>query len=190
MSSDGFWNDQKNAQRIIQETNSLKNMIEEYQRIDKALVLLKENLDDLKDAYDEEMIELVEEDYQNVIDRFEKFEIMVLLSQPYDKSNAIIELHPGAGGTESQDWAMMLYRMYCRYAEKKGYKVTVLDYQDGEEAGIKSCSILIEGYMAYGYLKSEKGVHRLVRISPFDASGRRHTSFASVDVMPQFNNEI
>ena len=190
MSSDGFWNDQKNAQRIIQETNSLKNMIEEYQRIDKALVLLKENLDDLKDAYDEEMFELVEEDYQNVIDRFEKFEIMVLLSQPYDKSNAIIELHPGAGGTESQDWAMMLYRMYCRYAEKKGYKVTVLDYQDGEEAGIKSCSILIEGYMAYGYLKSEKGVHRLVRISPFDASGRRHTSFASVDVMPQFNNEI
>lgn len=190
MSEEGFWNDQKSAQRIIQETNSLKNMIEEYQRIDKALVMLKENLDDLKDAYDEEMFELIEEDYNNVIDRFEKFEIMVLLSQPYDKSNAIIELHPGAGGTESQDWAMMLYRMYCRYAEKKGYKVTVLDYQDGEEAGIKSCSILIEGYMAYGYLKSEKGVHRLVRISPFDASGRRHTSFASVDVMPQFNNEI
>ena len=190
MSSDGFWNDQKNAQRIIQETNSLKNMIEEYQRIDKALVLLKENLDDLKDAYDEEMFELVEEDYQHVIDRFEKFEIMVLLSQPYDKSNAIIELHPGAGGTESQDWAMMLYRMYCRYAEKKGYKVTVLDYQDGEEAGIKSCSILIEGYMAYGYLKSEKGVHRLVRISPFDANSRRHTSFASVEVTPEFNDEI
>ena len=115
---------------------------------------------------------------------------MVLLSHPYDKNNAILELHPGAGGTESQDWASMLYRMYCRWAERKGYKVTLLDYQEGEEAGIKSVSILIEGDMAYGYLKAEKGVHRLVRISPFDSSGRRHTSFASLDVMPQFSDEI
>ena len=190
MSEEGFWNDTKKAQRIIQETNSLKNIIATYQRVDKAFKMIQENLDELKDAYDEEMLQLVEEDYLNITKTFEQFEIEVLLSQPYDKSNAILELHPGAGGTESQDWCQMLYRMYCRYAEKKGYKVTVLDYQDGDEAGIKSCSILIEGYMAYGYLKAEKGVHRLVRISPFDAGGRRHTSFASVDVMPEFNNEI
>lgn len=190
MSEENFWNDTKKAQRIIQETNSLKNIIATYQRVDKAFKMIQENLDELKDAYDEEMLQLVEEDYLNITKTFEEFEIEVLLSQPYDKSNAILELHPGAGGTESQDWCQMLYRMYCRYAEKKGYKVTILDYQDGDEAGIKSCSILIEGYMAYGYLKAEKGVHRLVRISPFDAGGRRHTSFASVDVMPEFNNEI
>lgn len=185
-----FWQDQKNAQRIIQETNSLKNILETYERIDKAFKMLEENLNDLKDGFDEEMYMLVEEDYHNIMNTFDKFEIDVLLNQPYDKSNAIIELHPGAGGTESQDWCQMLYRMYCRYGEKKGYKVSVLDYQDGDEAGIKSCSILLEGYMAYGYLKAEKGVHRLVRISPFDSSGRRHTSFASVDVMPQFNDDI
>ena len=190
MSEENFWNDTKKAQRIIQETNSLKNIIATYQRVDKAFKMIQDNLDELKDAYDDQMLQLVEEDYLNITKTFEEFEIEVLLSQPYDKSNAILELHPGAGGTESQDWCQMLYRMYCRYAEKKGYKVTILDYQDGDEAGIKSCSILIEGYMAYGYLKAEKGVHRLVRISPFDAGGRRHTSFASVDVMPEFNNEI
>lgn len=190
MSLEDFWSDPKQAQRVIQETNSLKNIIATYERVDKAFKMIQENLDELKDAYDEDMLQLVEEDYLNITKTFEQFEIEVLLSQPYDRSNAILELHPGAGGTESQDWCQMLYRMYCRYAEKKGYKVTVLDYQDGDEAGIKSCSILIEGYMAYGYLKAEKGVHRLVRISPFDAGGRRHTSFASVDVMPEFNNEI
>ena len=190
MSEENFWSDTKKAQRIIQETNSLKNIIATYQRVDKAFKMIQDNLDELKDAYDDQMLQLVEEDYLNITKTFEEFEIEVLLSQPYDKSNAILELHPGAGGTESQDWCQMLYRMYCRYAEKKGYKVTVLDYQDGDEAGIKSCSILIEGYMAYGYLKAEKGVHRLIRISPFDAGGRRHTSFASVDVMPEFNNEI
>ena len=190
MSLEDFWSDPKQAQRIIQETNSLKNIIATYERVDKAFKMIQDNLDELKDAYDEEMLQLIEEDYLNITKTFEQFEIEVLLSQPYDRSNAILELHPGAGGTESQDWCQMLYRMYCRYAEKKGYKVTVLDYQDGDEAGIKSCSILIEGYMAYGYLKAEKGVHRLVRISPFDAGGRRHTSFASVDVMPEFNNEI
>ena len=133
---------------------------------------------------------LVEEEYNETMKLFDDFEIQVLLSHPYDKNNAILELHPGAGGTESQDWCEMLYRMYTRWAEKKGYKVTVLDYQEGDEAGIKSCSLLIEGFMIYGYLKAEKGVHRLVRISPFDASGRRHTSFASVDIMPQFDDDI
>ena len=133
---------------------------------------------------------MLDEEYLETVNQFENFEVMVLLSHPYDKNNAILELHPGAGGTESQDWASMLYRMYCRWAERKGFKVTVLDYQEGEEAGIKSASILIEGEMAYGYLKAEKGVHRLVRISPFDSSGRRHTSFASLDVMPQFSDDI
>ena len=133
---------------------------------------------------------LLEEEYPETMKQFEGFEINVLLSHPYDKNNAILELHPGAGGTESMDWAGMLYRMYSRWAEKKGFKITVLDFQEGEEAGVKSCSLLIEGDLAYGYLKAEKGVHRLVRISPFDSSGRRHTSFASLDVMPQFSDDI
>ena len=123
-------------------------------------------------------------------EKFEAFEIKVLLSHPYDHSNAILELHPGAGGTESQDWADLLYRMYTRYADRKGFKVTLLDYQPGDEAGIKSVSFKVEGDMAYGLLKAERGVHRLVRISPFDSSGRRHTSFCSLDVLPEFNNDI
>ena len=114
----------------------------------------------------------------------------VLLSNDYDHANAVLEIHPGAGGTESQDWAEMLFRMYQRYAQKNGYGFEVVDYQDGDEAGLKSCSVIIKGDMAYGYLKGESGVHRLVRISPFDANARRHTSFASVEVCPEFNDEI
>ena len=129
-------------------------------------------------------------EYQETKEKMDSFEISVLLSHEYDQNNAILELHPGAGGTESCDWADMLYRMYTRYAMQHGYKVTVLDYQPGEVAGIKSVTFLVEGDKAYGYLKSEKGVHRLVRISPFDSGARRHTSFASLDVMPQFNDEI
>ncbi len=144
----------------------------------------------LKQDFDEEIFELFEMEFLEMKNNFDDFEIKVLLSHEYDHSNAILELHPGAGGTESCDWADMLYRMYSRWAEKHGFKVTVLDYQPGDEAGIKSITFLVEGDMAYGYLKAEKGVHRLVRISPFDAGGRRHTSFASLDVMPQFNNEI
>ncbi len=122
----------------------------------------------------------------------EKTNLLLLLSGPYDKNNCILEIHPGAGGTESCDWASMLYRMYTRYCEKKNFKVEVLDYQDGEEAGIKSVSILVKGLNAYGYLKNEKGIHRLVRLSPFDSNNRRHTSFASVEVTPEIekNDEI
>jgi peptide chain release factor 2 len=130
---------------------------------------------------------------KTLIAKFEAFELQLLLNGPYDKSNAILELHPGAGGTESQDWAEMLLRMYRRYAEGAGYKVEVLDYLPGDEAGVKSVTLLIKGHNAYGYLKAEKGVHRLVRISPFDSSGRRHTSFVSCDVVPEIeddNNEI
>lgn len=190
MNEPNFWDDQKQAQRVIQQCNATKDLIDRYAKLNASFESLNETADLMKEAFDEELMMILEEEFAETMASFEKFEILVLLSEPYDKNNAILELHPGAGGTESQDWAQMLYRMYCRWAEKKGYKVTVLDYLDGEEAGIKSVSILIEGYMAYGYLKAEKGVHRLVRISPFDSSGRRHTSFASCDVMPQFNNDV
>ena len=132
----------------------------------------------------------MDEEYKNTMKDFEDYEIQVLLSGPYDDHNCILEIHPGAGGTEAMDWAQMLYRMYCRYGERKGYKITVLDYLEGEEAGIKSVSVLLEGPMAYGYLKAENGVHRLVRISPFDSNARRHTSFASVEVIPEFEDDI
>jgi len=147
-------------------------------------------VEDLSKNYDEEMFELVEAEYEDAIKAFEDFEVKVLLSNDYDHSNAILEIHPGAGGTESQDWAEMLFRMYQRYATKNGYGFEVIDYEPAIDAGLKSCSVLIKGDLAYGYLKGESGVHRLVRISPFDASGRRHTSFASVEVIPEFNDEI
>jgi len=151
---------------------------------------LLNSLDELNKNYDEELKELLEVEYYEVNELFSSFEIKVLLSNDYDHSNAILEIHPGAGGTESQDWASMLYRMYQRYCQKNGYGFEVLDYEDGDEAGMKSCSVLIKGDLAYGYLKGESGVHRLVRISPFDAAGRRHTSFASVEITPEFNDEI
>lgn len=164
--------------------------MDSYDALQKALNSLDETQELLKEDFDEEIFELFELEYQEMEKNFADFEIKVLLSHEYDHSSAILELHPGAGGTESCDWADMLYRMYSRWAEKHEFKVSVLDYQPGDEAGIKSITFLVEGDMAYGYLKAEKGVHRLVRISPFDAGGRRHTSFASLDVMPQFNDEI
>lgn len=190
MGDANFWSDAKKAQHIIKENNSLKKLLEVHQMLTDGLKDLSSTLDELNKHYDEDLKAILEEEYIHMIKSFDDFEIMTLLSEDYDHSNAIIELHPGAGGTESQDWAMMLYYMYRKWADDKGYKVTVLDYQNGDEAGIKSASILLEGPLAYGYLKGEKGVHRLVRISPFDSSGRRHTSFASVDVMPEFNDDI
>ncbi len=187
---ENFWNDPKKAQSIIRTRNSLKNIVDSYEQLDQQFTSLDETADELKQSFDEELMELAVQEYDEVFETFESFEIQVLLSHEYDQNNAILELHPGAGGTESCDWCAMLYRMYTRYAEKKGYKVSVLDYLPGEEAGIKSVTLLVEGDKAYGYLKSEKGVHRLVRISPFDSGARRHTSFASLDVMPQFNDEI
>ena len=187
---EGFWDDLNHAQKVIANMNQLKELTGSYYDLKKNLDSLKETAVMLKEEMDADLFELMEEEYLEFIKQFEGYEIKVLLSHEYDHSSAILELHPGAGGTESQDWAEMLYRMYSRYAADKGYKVTVLDYLAGDVAGIKSVSILIEGDLAYGYLKAERGVHRLVRISPFDSSGRRHTSFASVDVMPQFNDEI
>lgn len=161
-----------------------------FHKVSNDLSGLEELYEILKEDKDEELQLLFEEDFSSFENEMEAFEIKVLLSNEYDRFNCILELHPGAGGTESCDWCEMLYRMYSRYATDKGFKVTVLDYLAGDEAGIKSVTILVEGEMAYGYLKSEKGVHRLVRISPFDSGGRRHTSFASVDVMPEFNDSI
>ena len=145
----------------------------------------------IKEENDIELKELVEIEIKEIEKKLEELEIIILLNGPYDKLDAILEIHPGAGGTESQDWALMLYRMYTRYFDKKGYKYEVIDYQNGEEAGIKSVTVLVHGENLYGYLKGEKGVHRLVRISPFDSNKRRHTSFASVDISPLFkNNEV
>lgn len=190
MMDEGFWNDRKTAQGLIDEMNFEKEIVESYKHLSDRYASMEETVDMLKVEFDEEMMGMVEDEVLAAQKEFEEFEIKLLLSHPYDKNNAILELHPGAGGTESQDWAEMLYRMYTRWAERKGWKVTVLDYQEGEEAGIKSVSFLIEGNMVYGYLKAEKGVHRLVRISPFDSSGRRHTSFCSLDVMPQFDEQV
>ncbi len=185
-----FWNDPSQAQTVIRRLNGIKETVENYESLDHTLQELEETCEMLKVDMDEELFALCEEEYVQMDQDFETFEISILLSHEYDQSNAILELHPGAGGTESCDWCGMLYRMYVRYAEHKGFKVTELDYLPGDEAGIKSVTFLVEGDKAYGYLKAEKGVHRLVRISPFDSGGRRHTSFASLDVMPQFNNEI
>ncbi|MED1419116.1 peptide chain release factor 2 [Bacillus sp. FSL W8-1127] len=185
-----FWNDQQKAQAIINEANGLKDLVNEY----KDLLETQENLDLtyelVKEENDTELKAELESELEDFTKRLNRYELELLLSEPYDKNNAILELHPGAGGTESQDWGSMLLRMYTRWAEKKGYKVETLDYLPGDEAGIKSVTLLIKGHNAYGYLKAEKGVHRLVRISPFDSSGRRHTSFVSCDVMPEFNEEV
>ncbi len=185
-----FWNDQQGAQKVINEANGLKDLVNEY----KELVDTQENLelthDLVKEEEDSELHAELESELHELVTRLNEFELQLLLSEPYDKNNAILELHPGAGGTESQDWGSMLLRMYTRWGEKKGFKVETLDYLAGDEAGIKSVTLLIKGHNAYGYLKAEKGVHRLVRISPFDSSGRRHTSFVSCEVMPEFNDDI
>lgn len=190
MAEADFWNDQKKAQKIIRESNQLKALIETHHSLTDAFAELSEGISELSSSFDEDMNELISEEYIETMKKFEAFEIQVLLSSPYDDHNAILEIHPGAGGTEAMDWASMLYRMYMRWAERKGFKIELMDYQEGEEAGMKSCSVLIQGPMAYGYLKAESGVHRLVRISPFDSNARRHTSFASVEIMPEFEDDL
>ncbi|MFJ7374464.1 peptide chain release factor 2 [Lysinibacillus capsici] len=186
----GFWDDQQGAQVIINEGNGLKAIVNEY----KDLVEVHENLDMtlelLREEPDEELQEELGKELAEFQQKMADFELQLLLSGPYDQNNAILELHPGAGGTESQDWGSMLLRMYTRWAEKRGFKVETVDYLPGDEAGIKSVTLSIKGHNAFGYLQAEKGVHRLVRISPFDSSGRRHTSFVSCDVMPEFDDNI
>ncbi|TWD97440.1 peptide chain release factor 2 (bRF-2) [Neobacillus bataviensis] len=185
-----FWNNQEKAQAVISEANGLKDQVNEFMELNDSYENLELTYELVKEENDEELRAELEEELEQLTSRLSQFELQLLLSEEYDKNNAILELHPGAGGTESQDWGSMLLRMYTRWAEKKGFKVETLDYLPGDEAGIKSVTLSIKGHNAYGYLKAEKGVHRLVRISPFDASGRRHTSFVSCEVMPEFNEEI
>ncbi|MEI2664783.1 peptide chain release factor 2 [Rossellomorea sp. LJF3] len=185
-----FWDDQQTAQGLINEGNGLKELVNEYKSLFESQENLELTLELVKEEPDEELQKDLEEELADLVKRLNDYELQLLLSEEHDKNNAILELHPGAGGTESQDWGSMLLRMYTRWGEKRGFKVETLDYLPGDEAGIKSVTLAIKGHNAYGYLKAEKGVHRLVRISPFDSSGRRHTSFVSCEVMPEFNEEI
>lgn len=185
-----FWSNQEKAEEMIQEMNSLKEIVEPISKLKNQITSNLEILELLKMEPDEELEVSIEQDIVSIEEDLEKLRLNLLLSGKYDSENCILEIHPGAGGTESCDWAMILYRMYRKWVERKEYKVEVLDYQDGEEAGIKSVSMLIKGQNAYGYLKNEKGVHRLVRLSPFDANNRRHTSFASVEVTPDIKKDI
>lgn len=190
MMKDGFWDDHQKSAQHVQTINRKRKMVENYDKLSKQLLSCSESVSLLKMEYDQEFQEDLTKEIIKIKKELDEFSIDVLLNNDYDQMNAILEIHPGAGGTESQDFAEMLYRMYTRWAQKKGYKVAILHYLDGDDAGIKSVSLSISGSNAYGYLKAEKGVHRLVRISPFDSSGRRHTSFASVDVSPEIDDSI
>lgn len=190
MAAPDFWDDNDKAQAIIAEMNAVKSSVDQYNALQTEYDDIEMMAELAEEEGDESMAAEIGESVTSMVKKVEEFELQLLLNQPYDKMNAILELHPGAGGTESQDWGQMLLRMYTRWAEKRGFKVETLDYLPGDEAGIKSVTLLIKGYNAYGYLKAEKGVHRLVRISPFDASGRRHTSFVSCDVVPEINDDI
>ena len=187
--SPDFWNDRNSAEETLKQLNDLRNQVSKIE-------LLKQEIEDnadiinlLNDEFDEQIANDLEKSTKDVEKNIKELNLLLLLNGPYDKNNCVLEIHPGAGGTESCDWANMLYRMYLRWCEKKGYKITLLDYQEGDEAGIKSVSILVKGLNAYGYLKNEKGVHRLVRLSPFDSNNRRHTSFASVEVTPEIEQD-
>ena len=188
MQSPQFWNNTILAKKTTKEATEIRQKLDEFYRLDLKYQGLVEWFQISEEGSEEWSI--LEDDIKSFEKELKVFEIETILNGPYDHNNAILELHPGAGGTESQDWADMLYRMYTRYAQKKRYKIEVLDYQAGEEAGIKSVTLLVKGPYAYGYLKAERGVHRLVRISPFDSNARRHTSFASLDVMPEIDDEI
>lgn len=188
--TEGFWSDQVQSNKVVNRIKSIKNRYETYKRIDKELKNLKELAELVRLEYDEILAQDILKNIKKVEKDIEKLEIETMLSGKYDKNNSIVTIHPGAGGTESQDWAEMLYRMYTRWAVKNNFEVKELDYLEGEEAGLKNVTFEIIGENAYGYMKCEKGVHRLVRISPFDSNGRRHTSFASVEVLPEINDDI
>ncbi|MGI6194251.1 MAG: peptide chain release factor 2 [Eubacteriales bacterium] len=185
MASESFWADQAESSRVIKQSKRIKEIIEAYEslerRLEDAIIMCEMAIEE----NDESIVDEITKEANEIEAEAEQMRIDTLLSGEYDESNAIVSFHPGAGGTEAQDWALMLYRMYTRWGERHNYKVKLVDWLDGEEAGLKSATIIVEGKNAYGYLKSERGVHRLVRISPFDASGRRHTSFASVEVLPE-----
>lgn len=188
--SDGFWDDSENSQKILKELKFKKGIYDRFVRLRNDLDSLMSLVDMAIEMEDESVTAEILEEAKSVAAEYEEQKIDILLNGEYDQNNAIISIHPGAGGTEAQDWAQMLYRMYCRYAERHRFKVKVLDYLDGDVAGIKSVSFLVSGENAYGYLQGENGVHRLVRVSPFNAQGKRQTSYASVEVMPEFTDDI
>ena len=188
--AEGFWDDLENSQKVLKETSKLKNKVSAYEGLcgdfDDTLTLIEM----ADEEGDESLIPEVTESVDRVLKTIEDMRMSTLLSGEYDGKNAILTFHAGAGGTEAQDWAEMLFRMYNHWADAHGFKAKTIDYLDGEEAGLKSAVLLIEGENAYGYMKSEAGVHRLVRVSPFDSSGRRHTSFASLEVMPEIDDNM
>jgi len=188
MADPNFWNDPENASEVNKKAQKLKKRLDELSEIERMIEDLRVAVEFSEE--DEEMVEHVEKTLPELESKIASTELLLLLNGKYDQNNAYLSIHPGAGGTESQDWAQMLLRMYIRWAEKKGFETEVVELQPGEEAGIKSATVHIKGDYAYGYLKYERGVHRLVRISPFDASRRRHTSFASVNVLPELEDDI
>jgi len=185
-----FWNDAERAAKISQEKTKTERILATYTDAHDAVSDALEYFEMAKAEKDEETLEMLFEDATNLQERTNALEVQMMLSGEHDGNNAIVSIHPGAGGTESQDWASMLYRMYLRWAERRGFKVEQLDYQPGEEAGLKDVSFIVKGENAYGYLKVENGIHRLVRISPFDSNAKRHTSFSSVMVSPEIDDNI
>ena len=185
-----FWADPQSSQQILSKMKAHKDKLDGYLNLKHEFESVSELLELAIEADDESLTDEILADIRKVEDLYNEQKIALLLSGEYDANNVLISIHPGAGGTEAQDWASMLYRMYQRFAERRGFTAKTLDYLDGDEAGLKSVTLQISGPYAYGYLKSEGGVHRLVRVSPFDSSGRRHTSFASVEVMPEFTDDL
>ena len=190
IAAEGFWDDLENSQKVLQESKALENKISQYNKMNDSLEDLITFIELSIEEGETESNAEINAETESFMQRLEEMRLSSLLTGEYDHANAILTFHAGAGGTEAQDWAEMLYRMYNHWAERHSFKVTTLDYLDGDEAGLKSASILIEGENAYGFLKSESGVHRLVRVSPFDASGRRHTSFAALEVMPEIDDNM
>ncbi len=190
MEKQSFWEDSEEAAKILQRSKRLKEKIDQIKGLKNTYEDFNALLDLCEEENDKSLLSEIEKEFNELKDEVDRFTIETLLTGDYDKNNAIFTIHAGAGGTEAQDWAVMLLRMYTRWAEQNGYTVTILDMLKDTEAGIKNATLLIEGENVYGYLKSEKGVHRLVRISPFDSAGKRHTSFASVDVMPELDDSV
>lgn len=190
MAEPDFWNDQENAQKLIGETNILKEKRDSLVELSDSFDDVRTALELIKEDPDPELQQEISDNLDDLQEKFKNYELDLLLSGEYDVHNALMEIHPGAGGTEAMDWGQMLLRMYQRYCESAGFKFEINDYEAGDEAGLKSVSVRIVGRNAYGMLKSEHGIHRLVRISPFDAAKRRHTSFASVEVIPEVDDSI
>ena len=186
---EGFWNDVEKSQKVQKRLKGLKNKVENYEKLCSAWDDMYVMCEMAIEENDDSMLEELKSEFASFAEKVEATRLGTLLTGEYDANNAIIAFHAGAGGTEAQDWASMLYRMYNMWADRHGYKVKVMDYLDGDEAGLKSATIMIEGENAYGFLKSEHGIHRLVRVSPFDSAGRRHTSFAAIEVMPEIQND-